>query len=164
RLPQSLLKGDLWGAGKPTNPRRRLVSVSVPKRRGQSATDRRSGHRSGAAHGPGDSPGWNSGVWAVLASLWLPISFVVLNAMCFSIEPSTSSLMLATSTLLLHNMGIVGRRLALTISALAAGTLLVLGSDMIYILAVHAVYYSAASMGKSFEAQYTRTKRPYIKK
>ncbi|KAK3799454.1 hypothetical protein RRG08_005843 [Elysia crispata] len=182
RLPQNLVKGGLWKGRTQANPRRQLISVSQPRRRGQSLPPLtgRAGlttspdlaspaHRCGA--GPIDGAGSTQGdlgptirAHRLLAALWLPVCFAVINAVCYAIEPATGSLMMTSSTLLLHHMGVVGRGLTIIIFMLASASLLLHGSDMIYIMAVHALYYSAVCMGRSCEEQYARTKRPYRKK
>lgn len=99
-----------------------------------------------------------------ISRLWLPVCFSVINAVCYAIEPGTGALMMTYSMLLLHHMGAVGRGLTMAIFLLALTSLLFNGSDMIYIMVVHALYYVAVSMGKISTDEYSRTKRPYGKK
>ncbi|GFR88393.1 hypothetical protein ElyMa_002516300 [Elysia marginata] len=163
RLPASIRK-RASGKGKlPANHRRRgqslppamgrqrfHVSPPTPACHGGSGSQVESRQHSRAAR--------------ILTSLWLPVCFTLINAVCHAIDSATGALMMTYSTLLLHHMGAVGRGVTAFISVLALTSLLLHGSDMIYILLVHAVYYCAVSMGKTTTEEYLRTKRPYTKK
>ena len=85
-----------------------------------------------------------------LSKLWLPFCFAGINAVCYAIEPSTGVLMMMSSTFLLHQMGVAGRGLTAFVIGLALAALLWHGSDVVYILAVHTLYYCAVSMVSCF--------------
>ncbi|GFN88108.1 hypothetical protein PoB_001461400 [Plakobranchus ocellatus] len=81
-----------------------------------------------------------------LSSLWLPLCFTGINAVCYAIDPASAALMMASSTFLLHHMGMAGRQLTILVSLVGCAGLLVYGSDAVYIMAVHTLYYLAISM------------------